>query len=326
MKILLTGATGFIGRNLALRLAGMGHHVVCLVRDMGRALWMSDHPGLEPVKGDISVKTSLAPHVENVDLVFHLAGVTKAKNRDEYMRVNGEGTGNLIDAVVLWGKGVKKVLYVSSLAVAGPHSSKNPAEENGNVAPITHYGESKLLGEDLLKSRSGDIPWTVIRPPVVYGPYDRDVYVYFKMAERGFVPVLGEGTMDLSIIHVEDVTAGIALAGFSDESDGETFYLSDGRVYTVGELLANLAEVAGGGRLIHIPPLLGKALGRAGDILALLTGDAQVINSQKVMEALQEGWVCSSEKISDLLGFLPTIEVSAGFALTYRWYRDTGWL
>jgi nucleoside-diphosphate-sugar epimerase len=326
MKILLTGGTGFIGRNLAVKLAGMGHHVVCLVRDMERAFWMREHAGLEPIVGDLTRKESLTHHVGNVDAIFHLAGVTKARNRDEYLQINGEGTGNLIDAAVMGGPGVEKVLYVSSLAVAGPHTSKDPATEDGKVTPITHYGESKLLGEELLMDRCGSVPWTIIRPPVVYGPYDRDVFMYFKMAARGLVPVLGKGTMDLSIIHVDDVTEGIILAGFSDKSDGEIFYLSDGRVYTVGDLLTKLTEITGRGRLIHLPPLCGRIAGRIGDILALLSGDAQVINSQKVMEALQDGWVCSSEKIRDRLGFHPTIEIAKGLEWTYRWYRDAGWL
>lgn len=326
MKILLTGGTGFIGRNLAVRLAQMGHHVTCLVRSRDSAIWMGEHPGLDPVVGEITDRASLVPHVGDVEVIFHLAGVTKARSREEYMRINGLGTGTLIDAACSSGEGVRKVLYVSSLAVAGPHTSHNPARENGPVAPVTHYGESKLLGEQLLRDGCRQVSWTIIRPPVVYGPYDRDVLVYFKLAQRGLVPVFGKTDMDFSIIHVDDLINGIILAGFSDKSNGEIFYLSDGRVHTVESALSALIGVIGKGKLLRLPPLLGRVAGVVGDVVGHLSGKAQVVNSQKVKETLQDGWVCGSEKIRDLLGFRPTVGLEQGFASTYRWYRNAGWL
>ncbi len=326
MKILLTGGTGFIGRNLAAKLAKMGHVVRCLVRDMNRASWMSDHPGLEPVQGDLEYKDSIFPHVSEVDLVFHLAGLTKAKNRDAFMRVNGEGTGILVDAVVQAAKRIKKILYVSSLAVAGPHTSEAPARENGKASPITDYGESKLLGERLLLEKCKGIPWTIIRPPVVYGPYDKDVFVYFKMAHSGLILLAAKRGMELSFIHVDDVTDGIMLAGFTEKSDGEIFYLSDGKFYTVEEVVGTLSKIAGGGRIIRLPLFAGKIVGIWGDCIARISSKPQVINSQKVKEAVQEGWVCNIDKIKELLNFIPHVELEAGLESTYLWYKNAGWL
>lgn len=326
MKILLTGGTGFIGRNLAVRLAQMGHHVTCLVRNRDKAIWMGEHPGLTPVVGEITDRESLVPHIGDVEVIFHLAGVTKARSREEYMRINGLGTGTLIDAASSSGEGVKRVIYVSSLAVAGPHTSHNPAKENGRVAPVTHYGESKLLGEQLLREGCRQFSWTIIRPPVVYGPYDRDVLVYFKLAQRGIVPVFGKTDMDFSIIHVDDLVSGIILAGFSDESVGEIFYLSDGRIHTIEGALSALIGVIGKGKLLRLPPLLGKVAGVFGDVVGHLSGKAQVVNSQKVKETLQDGWVCESEKIREMLGFHSIVGLEEGFESTYRWYRSAGWL
>ena len=100
MKILLTGGTGFIGRNLAVKLSKMGHHVLCLVRDVGRAAWMRDYSGLEPVQGNLESKDSITPHVSDVEVIFHLGGLTKARSRDEFIRINGLGTGILVDAIL----------------------------------------------------------------------------------------------------------------------------------------------------------------------------------------------------------------------------------
>jgi nucleoside-diphosphate-sugar epimerase len=326
MKILLTGGTGFIGRNLAVKLSKMGHHVLCLARDMSRADWMSNHPGLEPVQGDLENKESILPHLSDLDLVFHLAGLTKARNRDEFIRVNGLATGILVDAVLQGAKRIKKILYVSSLAVAGPHTSQDPAQENGKVAPITVYGEGKLLGEQLLLEKCRDIPWTIIRPPIVYGPYDRDVFVYFKMANSGLILLAVNRVLELSLIHVDDVTDGIILAGFSEESDGEIFYLSDGRVHTVEGVAATLAKIAGGAKIVHLPPSVAKLVGILGDCVTRVSGKPQVVNSQKVREALQDGWVCNIDKIKERLGFAPNIEAEVGFESTYSWYKNAGWL
>jgi len=326
MKILLTGGTGFIGRNLAVKLSRMGHHVLCLVRDKSRSGWMSDHPGLEPVQGDLEHKDSIAVHVGEVDLVFHLAGLTKARNRDEFIRVNGEGTGILVDAVLQGAKAIKKILYVSSLAVAGPHTSKDPARENGKVSPITDYGESKLVGEQLLLEKCRDIPWTIVRPPVVYGPYDRDVFVYFKMADSGLILIAANRAQELSLIHVDDAVDGIIEAGFAEKSDGEVFYLSDGRVHTLEDVVGTLSRIAGGCKIIRLPHFVGKIAGLSGDCITRLSGKPQLINSQKLKEARQDGWVCSIEKIRDLLGFTPKIEAEVGLESTHLWYKNAGWL
>ena len=326
MKILLTGGTGFIGRNLAVKLSKMGFHVLCLVRDMSRAVWMGEHPGLEPFQGDIQCKNSFTPHISDIDVVFHLAGVTKARSKDEYMRINAEGTGILFDAIAMGGKRIRKILHVSSLAVAGPHTSRYPARENGGASPMTHYGESKLLGEQLLREKCKDIPWTIIRPPVVYGPFDKDVFIYFKMAKSGIIPILGKGELELSIIHVDDVTNGIIRAGFADRGNGEIFYLSDGRVHTLAEVANILSTISGGAKIIHVPQLIGKITGLLGDCISRFSGKPQITNRQKVKEVLQEGWVCDTDKIREQLGFHPSIELETGLESTYHWYKNAGWL
>jgi nucleoside-diphosphate-sugar epimerase len=326
MKILLTGATGFIGRNLAVKLSKMGYNVRCLVRDLNRAAWMKSYSGLEPVKGALQHPESILPHLSDIKIILHLAGVTRARNRDEYFRINAEGAGALFESVLSVGRSVKKILYVSSLAVAGPHTSKYPARENGEVSPITHYGESKLRGEQLLQEKCKDIPWTIIRPPAVYGPFDKQIFVYFKMAKSGIVPIMGNGKMELSLAHVDDVTDAIILAAFTGKSDGEIFHLSDGQVHSWEEIAQLLIKIKGGGKVIRVPSVFGKIAGVFGDCIAYLSGKPQIINSQKVKEALQAGWVCNIDKIIENLSFQPRVQLQAGFESTYNWYRNAGWL
>ncbi len=326
MKILLTGASGFIGRNLALKLSSLGHRVKCLVRNPGKSEWMSGDPLLEAVVGDVKSFESLIPHVVSVEVVIHLAGLTKARSREEFILVNGVGTGNLARAVSENGKNAVKFLYVSSLAVAGPRGSDNPAVEDDPPSPITNYGESKLLGERLLLDEIGAIPWTIVRPPIVYGPHDRDFFVYFKMAHHGFVPLVGRGNLDLSMIHVDDLVEGLVLAAFREESDHKVYYVSDGKVYTQEDIADLLLRVTGRGRKIHLPRGILWIAGKMGDFLGKVTGKGALISSEKVKEAMQEGWTCSPVKIGKELGYSPGKEASSGFEETYRWYRRSGWL
>jgi nucleoside-diphosphate-sugar epimerase len=212
------------------------------------------------------------------------------------------------------------------VSFAGPHTSQNPAKETSKVSPITAYGASKLLGERLLLEKCKEIPWTIVRPPVVYGPYDKDVFVYFKMANSGLIILATNTGLELSLIHVDDVTDGIILAGFAEKSAGEIFYLSDGRVYTLEEVARTLSRITGGSRIVRLPPFFGRITGIIGDCITRLSGKAQVINSQKVEEALQDGWVCNTDKIRELLGFAPSIEAEMGLESTYLWYKNSGWL
>ncbi|MFU8856621.1 MAG: NAD-dependent epimerase/dehydratase family protein [Deferrisomatales bacterium] len=326
MDLFVTGGAGFIGRNLVSRLSQLGHRVSCLVREAGQARWMEDCPGLTPVAGDLLVPGSYRAALGKSELVFHLAGLTKARTRAEYLETNGEGTGRLAEAAAAPGSRVRKIVYVSSLAVAGPHCAARPAREEEEARPITHYGESKLLGEELLRRHCGAAAWAVVRPAVVYGPFDRDVYAYFRAAARGFVPLVGGGTLELSLLHVADLVEALTLAAFSERSDGRVYFVSDGESHTSGEVVAILRDLAGRARVVPIPAAALRLAGLVGDLAAAVTRKGVLLNSQKAREALQEGWVCSNERIREELGFAPRVDLESGFRATFGWYRENGWI
>lgn len=326
MRVFVTGGSGFIGSALVRRLAGEGHQVVCLVRSPGDASRLGAAPGVSAVAGDLLRVESLEAPLREAELVVHLAGLTKALNREEYLAVNGRATGELARLARRVGVRLERLVYVSSLAVAGPRGAAAPAREGDEPRPITPYGESKLLGEELLEGACGDLPWSVVRPPVVYGPRDRDVYFYFKAASRGLVPLLQGGRLELSIAHVDDVVEAILLAAFGEAAPGRAFYVSDGGVHTSGELARLLLGLAGGGRTFPAPDALLRLAGLCGDLKALVTRRPALLSRDKIRESLQVGWVCSIDRIRAELGFAPRIGLEAGLASTYRWYRENGWL
>jgi len=326
MNIFLTGATGFIGRNLALRLAGDGHRVVCLVRDPARAAWMKGFPALEPVPGDLMDDRVLRSCVAGTDLVIHLAACTSAVSKEAYFEINGRATGRLASLLAASGPRDSKMIFLSSLSVAGPHTSASPAVEEEPPRPVSTYGESKLLGEHLLQRNCGSRPWTVLRAPVVYGPYDRDVLFLFRLARRGILLRIRGVETETSLVHVDDLVEAVLLAARSGKTDGKVYYVSDGRTYTRDGIHAAFRNVTGRGIVVALSPAIMKGLGFLNDQASRLSGKPALLNSDRVKESIQPGWVCRSERIREDLEFTPGIFMEEGFRTTYAWYRDQGWI
>jgi 2-alkyl-3-oxoalkanoate reductase len=161
---------------------------------------------------------------------------------------------------------------------------------------------------------------------VVHGPFDRGVFRYFRAAARGFVPLLGGGVLELSLLHVADLVEALTLAAFCERSDGRVYFVSDGESHTTGEVAAILRELAGRARLVPIPAAALRLAGLLGDLTAAVSRKGVLLNSQKAREALQEGWVCSNERIREELGFAPRVGLESGFRATFGWYRENGWI
>ena len=182
MKILVTGASGFIGSALVQALVHAGHDVSALLR---RKSSVENLKGVAftRITGDLSDQESLVRACEGVDAVFHLAGMTAAKNRAEFFTFNAEGTRNLAHAAVQ-SKTLRRFIAVSSLAASGPSQGLCPKTEGDPDHPVSHYGESKLRGELYLEELKGQLPYIIIRPPMVYGPRDKNVFLIFKTISK----------------------------------------------------------------------------------------------------------------------------------------------
>jgi dihydroflavonol-4-reductase len=326
VNVLLTGATGFIGRTLAVRLAREGHRVKCLVRTPAKAAWTREHPSLELIPGDLEDGSLLRTAAAGAEVIFHLAACTSAVRKETLFAVNGEATGRLAEAASATAASSARLVYVSSLAAAGPHTADRPAREDESPRPISEYGRSKLLGEELLRRHCGRLTWTIIRPPPVYGPFDRDVLFLFKLAQKGILlRVLGVRT-ETSLLHVDDIVEALLMAACHPDAAGKQYYVSDGSVYGGDEIARTLRSLTGRGVVLPLPVAAMKLAGRVCDLAGRVTGRPFLLNSDKVTETIQSGWVCSSDKIRSELGFTPRIPLAEGFSSTYRWYREHGWL
>jgi nucleoside-diphosphate-sugar epimerase len=325
VNVLVTGASGFIGRALVLRLAARGDRVLCLVRDPARSPWMRAVPGVEPVVGDLADAGLLRDLAARAALVHHVAGLTHARRREEFLAVNAEAVGRLAAAAAA-APSPPKLVLVSSLAVAGPRTAARPAREEDPPAPTTPYGESKLRGEELLRREGAGLRWTIVRPPWVYGPGDRATLALFRMADRGLVPLPRGGCMEMSIVHVDDLVEVLLLAGDCACADGRTYYACDGAVHTVAELGRLLVAAAGRGCTVPVPGFLLRLAGLAGEAAAALARRPARVGWHKACEGLEDGWVCSDERARAELGYRSRVDLEAGVASTFAWYRQEGWL
>ncbi len=166
MIALVTGANGFVGSHLVDLLLESGYQVRCLVRGTSDLRWL-EGKNVELRHGGILDPSSLAGAVRGADYVFHVAGITRARRREDFLRVNGEGTRNLAEACAKHAPGVRKIVYCSSLAAGGPAPSSRPIDEESPAVPHSTYGRSKLEGEIALLRLADRLSYSIVRPPAI---------------------------------------------------------------------------------------------------------------------------------------------------------------
>jgi len=333
MKVLLTGGTGFVGPAAASALDAAGHQVRCLVRNSSdRSVLEATGVAIEWALGDVCDPASLPAAMEGVDAVMHVAGLTKGLRADDYYRVNAYGSRLLAEAAIA--AGVKRFVLCSSLAVAGPMPNGRPSLEADPCKPVSFYGRSKLAGEEMLRRHAGKLDLTIVRPPIVYGPRDRDFFEVFKMAATGLGLRPGLfGQKKYSIIYVDDVGAALALALDKGRAvrdlegcDG-VYYVSDGGIYTWEEMLRKVGHALGRKTLvIPVPEALSWPVGLWSEVAARLTGKPQIVSLDKIREMGGPGWACSIDRAREELGFEPAWPLERGLATTAEWYRAHAWL
>jgi len=312
----VTGGSGFIGSHLCERLLACGHRVRVLARP-GSALANLQGLDLEVVRGGLEGE-GLEQAVAGADWVFHLAGALKGFREADLMRVNRDGTRRLLEAC----RGhapAARFLLVSSLAAAGP----GELTEDAPPRPLTWYGRSKLAAErEVLDSGLASV---ILRPPVVFGPRDRDVLGYFRAARR-FLPVPGRTERRYSLIYAPDLADGLLRAAQTPCPSGEIFHLT-GPALTWAAFGRRIAAALGRpAPVLALPEAAVRLCGHAADLWARLRGRPSIFSSQKVMEMLAPGWVASPEKAARVLGWTAPTGLDAALAATVAWYRDHGWL
>lgn len=321
MRAFVTGGTGFVGAHLVAALQRRGAAVTCLVRDVAKAETLGWRD-VRMVRGDLANLDALRQGCADADVVYHVAGRIKARDLDEFMRANRDGTANVLEAA---GRRPGRLVYVSSIAAAGPSQPGRPIDESRVPQPVTDYGRSKLAAELLV--RQGPCPWTIVRPVVVYGEWDREILKVFRAAKLGVAPVFGDGSQELSVIYGADLAEALIAAGTAPDAAGRTYFAahptpttSRDFVIAIGQALERRV------RVLPIPPAVGRATLWTIGSLAHLVGVATVLSADKANEFLAPAWVGRADALREDSGWEAKTDLAKGLARTATWYRANGWL
>lgn len=318
--ILVTGATGFVGSHLVEKLRARGEAVRCLVRPATNTRRLP--AGVETSPADLVTGDGLDRALDGVDTVIHVAGVTKAIAPAEYFAGNARVTETLARA--LSGRGIRLV-YVSSLAAVGPSADGRPVDEDTEPHPMSSYGRSKLQGEKIARGLGPDA--VIVRPPVVYGPRDTDVFQILKAICQGLVLEISGGDRWFSAIYVEDLAEGLCEAAKATQTSGRTYFLAHLQPVTWGGFGAAAAQIMGRRpRTLRVPIYAANGIAFLNELWSLIARNPAIISREKVAEACCRFWTCDASRAAADFGFKAPTPLAAGLAKTLAWYKEAGWL
>jgi 2-alkyl-3-oxoalkanoate reductase len=327
MRILLTGGSGFLGSYVADQLSELGHTVRALVRTTSDTSGLAKVSGLELITGTVEDRASLDDAVKGMEGVVHVAGLVKARSSSEFFAVNAQGTRNLLEAAVSAGS-VWRFVQVSSLAAIGPSLDGTPVDEDTPAHPVTAYGRSKREGELTVLDAADRIPVTVIRPPMIYGPRDRETLSFFTAIKRGTLPILGDGRNTLSVIYGADCAAAIVAATLADGPSGKAYFVEDGVVHVWRDALEDIETALGKRAFVRtgMPIWMLRLVAAANQTWGKVTHTPRMLTLDKANELVHRHWVCSGEAARKELNWGPVVPWPEGVKLAADWYRDRGWL
>lgn len=322
MKVLLTGATGFVGSHTANKLSHRGHEVHALVRNPQKAEFLKKL-GVHLIEGDLACLKFQQEEWPMFDAVIHIAGLIKAKNISEFYSINVEGTRCLLEKIK--GQRLKKFVFISSIAARGPNKTR---EDQEGIGPVCHYGKSKKEAEEVVLKYQNSFPVVLVRPPIVYGPGDRETLTLFKMFKKGFFPVIGREKRKISFVYVVDLASWLGCLVEQNNPDSGPFYPEDGAFGHDWDQVIGLAEDLYKKRIrqITVPLWVGGCLAGVSDVGGRIFNRVPLFNRDKFQEIKHPFWFCSSESLRKAHQLSPATDLNKGFAITKEWYEAQGWL
>lgn len=320
-KVLVTGASGFLGSHIVEAAHEAGYEVHAIIRETSSRRWLK-HDWLNIHVANLDELTGLSEMLKGMDVVIHNAGATSGYSKETLQKVNVEGTKAIVEESIK--AGVKRFVYVSSQAAGGPSKGTYPKTEDDPDCPISTYGFSKKTAEEILLGLRDRIQIVILRYPVIYGPRGEEMLPIFKILSGPLQPVIGFKPLYTSMIYVTDAAQAAVAALQAKVASGSIYYIADGVDYTIE----------------YLYDLIGEALGKKGlriklplwivSIAAWWVHDVRKkrpsFNREEVREFKARFWLASSEKAMRELGWKPQVLPGEGFAKTTRWYRYKRWL
>jgi nucleoside-diphosphate-sugar epimerase len=319
MRVLVSGANGFVGSHVAAQLSARGVELRLMLRRTSNTDYLE---GLDYERVDVDLRdaASLLPACEGVDAIVHLAVQTLAATEAQYQEINALGTANLVHAARH--AGVRRFVYISSLAAQGPNPDRETLMPDP-PRPVSAYGRSKLAGEHAVLAARDGLEVAIVRLSAVYGPRDKALLPLYRMGKLGIVPVYGDGENLLSWLHVHDAAGAIVATTVGAPASGSVYTVSDGGFYTWKQLVQAFGRAWGRTpRIVYGPPVLFRLAGGAGALVQMLTRKGLSLQTDQIRHMQARYFICDNTAITRDLGWKPSVDLDSGFAQTIAWCRE----
>jgi nucleoside-diphosphate-sugar epimerase len=338
-KILITGASGFIGSFIVEEALRQGLETWASVRKSSSKAFLQDER-IHFIELNLSSEEALKEQLQGhaFDYVVHAAGVTKCLHKEDFRRINTEGTMNLVRAIMELKMPLKRFVYISSLSIMGAIREQQPyteIQENDTAQPNTAYGKSKLEAEEWLSRLNKELgarneellPYVILRPTGVYGPRERDYFMMFKSIKAHTDFAVGYQQQDITFVYVTDVVQAVFLA-LEKGKTGRRYFLSDGAVYQSSTFSNLIRKELGNPWWIRItaPIWLLRIITFCGEYFGRMTGKVTALNNDKYNIMRQRNWRCDITPAKEELGYEPKVQLEEGVKRSVKWYQENGWL
>ena len=330
MKILITGASGFIGSFIVEEALRRGFETWAAVRGSSSRQFLTDNR-INFIELNLSSEELLTEQLRGLqfDYVVHAAGVTKCLDKQDFYRINTEGTQHLVRVLMALQMRIKRFVYISSLSIMGAIREQQPYEEireSDEAKPNTAYGRSKLEAEQWLDTVE-DLPYVILRPTGVYGPRERDYFMMAKSIKSHTDFAVGYKQQDITFVYVTDVVQAVFLACEKGVT-GRRYFLSDGEVYQSSTFSNLIRKELGNPWWIRItaPIWVLRVVTFIGEYIGHLTGKVTALNNDKYNIMRQRNWRCDIEPAKKELGYEPKVKLEEGVRRSIKWYKDNKWL
>ena len=339
MKILITGASGFIGSFIVEEALRRGFETWAAVRGSSSRQFLTDNR-INFIELNLSSEELLTEQLRGLqfDYVVHAAGVTKCLDKQDFYRINTEGTQHLVRVLMALQMRIKRFVYISSLSIMGAIREQQPyteIRESDEAKPNTAYGRSKLEAEqwlcllnEKLEMRNEELfPFVILRPTGVYGPRERDYFMMAKSIKSHTDFAVGYKQQDITFVYVTDVVQAVFLACEKGVT-GRRYFLSDGEVYQSSTFSNLIRKELGNPWWIRItaPIWVLRVVTFVGEYVGRLTGKVTALNNDKYNIMRQRNWRCDIEPAKRELGYEPKVKLEEGVRCSISWYKENGWL
>ena len=328
-KVLVTGASGFIGSFIVEAALDKGYDVWAAVRKSSSRQYLQDER-IHLIELNLDSEEQLREQLKGCqfDYVVHAAGVTKSLRKEDFRRINTAGTKNLVRALQTLATPPRRLVYLSSLSIMGAIREEQPyteIQESDTPRPNTAYGQSKLEAEQWLATQP--LPYVILRPTGVYGPRERDYFMMAKSIKAHTDFAVGFKPQDITFVYVTDVVQAVLLAMEKGPS-GRSYFLSDGEVYQSSTFSTLIRRELGNPWWIRIttPLWLLRIVTCCGEYVGHLTGRVTALNNDKYNILRQRNWRCDISPARRELGYEPQVKLAEGVRRSIRWYKENGWL